>query len=49
MESTFKALACLKKLQDLDVEENPFYSEQIRKDLITLPITRLNDQMISHA
>jgi hypothetical protein len=33
----------------LDIEHNPFWTENHRKDFIQLPITRLNGQLISKA
>lgn len=45
-DDTFITLQKLSQLEDLDVEQNPFYSEEARMQLITLSITRLNDQLI---
>lgn len=46
---TYDTLAQMAKLDDLDVEENPFYSEEVRKELVNLPITRLNDTRVTKA
>lgn len=48
-EGVYGTLEKLTKLEDLDVEQNPFWSEECRRDFVQLPITRLNGQLISKA
>ena len=43
----YAVLARLPLLTDLDVDQNPFFTESARTELIRLSLTRLNDRLLS--